>query len=303
MTELSQTILAHYQVRKTKKQKLRFIALLQQHFPQLQVQEGGFPKSRNLVLGDISTAKVVLTAHYDTCAQLPVPNFIAPKSPVLCVLYACLLMLPIFAAVFLFNLLLNLFTSSYWVHYWLSLATSLLLVSLLFLGPACKHTANDNTSGVITLCELLLTLTPQLREKTAFVFFDHEENGLIGSSHFRSRYKKQMQDKLLINFDCVSDGDHILVAASKAARTQHGHMLDAAFQPTETKSIVQAALEKIYYPSDQAGFHNAVAIAAMKRRPIIGYYLDKIHTAKDTNFDKTNIKLLCDCILRFLKQI
>ena len=32
------------------------------------------------VLGDPETAKVVFSAHYDTCARLPFPNFIAPKN-------------------------------------------------------------------------------------------------------------------------------------------------------------------------------------------------------------------------------
>ena len=78
MTELSREIFNRFQVRKTKKQKLAFIALLQKHIPSLQVQEAGLAKSRNLIVGDPQTAKVILGAHYDTCARLPFPNFITP---------------------------------------------------------------------------------------------------------------------------------------------------------------------------------------------------------------------------------
>ena len=88
MTELSKKILDAYQVRKTRKQKQAFTALLQQHIPNLQVQKMGFPKSHNLVVGDPKTAKVLLTAHYDTCAWLPFPNFITPKRPVISILYS-----------------------------------------------------------------------------------------------------------------------------------------------------------------------------------------------------------------------
>lgn len=55
-------------------------------------------------------------------------------------------------------------------------------------------------------------------------------------------------------------------------------------------------LEKVYYPSDHAGFHTALAVAALKQKPCIGYYMDRIHTNKDTVFDEANIQLLCKSI-------
>ncbi len=303
MTPLSKKIFDEYQVRKTKKQKQAFIALLKEHFPNLVVQEGGFPRCRNIIIGDIKEAKLILTAHYDTCAQLPFPNFIAPKNPLLSILYSILLVIPIVLVIFLLNWLLNFLTTDYWVHYFLSLACYLLLFFLLIAGPANKHTANDNTSGVITLCELLSVLTENERDKVVFVFFDHEETGLIGSSLFRSKYKKLMQDKLLINFDCVSDGDHILVCANKAARMGHADMLKEAFKPSDSKSILFTKSERTYYPSDQLGFKKAVAIAALKHKRFIGYYMDRIHTHKDTQMDKENIKLICEAVHDLLRAL
>ena len=303
MTPLSREILENYQVRKSKKQKLAFIELLQQYSPQLTVQKGGFPKCRNLIIGDVEKAKVVLTAHYDTCAQLPFPNFIAPENPLLSIGYAVLIVLPMIAIMFLLNFLLNLLTDHYWVHYWLSMAIWVGMLFLLVAGPANKHTANDNTSGVVVLCELLGTLTQEQREKVCFVFFDHEETGLIGSSFFRSKYKKVMKNKLLINFDCVSDGDRILVAASKGARKSYADLIKNSFDATETKSIIFANLEKLYYPSDQMGFKKGVAVAALKHKLLLGNYMDRIHTAKDTVFDQENIKLLCSSMLKLLQKI
>ncbi len=303
MTPLSQTILDSYQVRKTRKQKDAFIALMQRNFPHMQIQEGGFPKCRNLIIGDIQNAKVILTAHYDTCAQLPFPNFITPKNPLLSVLYSLLMIIPMFIVIYIINILVGLFSDNYWLHYWLSLVSYLGILILLFAGPANKHTANDNTSGVIVLCELLGTLNAAERAKAAFVFFDHEETGLVGSSLFRSRYKQAAKDKLLINFDCVSDGDNILVSASKAARRDCAALLKHSFLPSETKSILFTNAEKTYYPSDQISFKKAVAIAALKHKRFLGYYMDRIHTHRDTVFEKENIKLLCDSILRLLTQL
>lgn len=303
MTPLSRQILEQYQVRKTTKQKLAFIRLLQQSFPRLTVQEGGFPKCRNIIIGDVDTAKVVLTAHYDTCSQLPFPNFIAPENPLLSIAYSLVILLPVVCLMFLLRSLLYLLTDNFWCHYWLSMAIWLGALLLLIAGPANKHTANDNTSGVIVLCELLGALTREQQEKVCFVFFDHEETGLIGSSCFRSKYKKAMKDKLLINFDCVSDGDRILIAASKGARDSHGKLLKESFNPTESKTILFANLEKIYYPSDQVGFKKGVAVAALRHKPLLGNYMDKIHTSKDTVFDKENIKLLCTGISKLLHKV
>ena len=303
MTPLSRNIFENYQTRKTKKQKTAFIALLKQHFPEMQVQTGSFPRCRNLIIGDVETAKVVFTAHYDTCARLLFPNFIAPKNTLLCVAYSILICLPIFLGVWLVNLLMNLVTDSYWLHYWVSLVTCFGFLGLMIFGPANKHTANDNTSGVIVLCELLEVLPEPLRKKAAFVFFDHEETGLVGSALFRSKYKKQMQEKLLINFDCVSDGDTIMLALSKAARKDFGELADRCFPATEDKSILLTRAEKIYFPSDQLGFPVSIAVAALKKKPILGYYMDKIHTARDREFDQKNLKLLCESSLRLLQKL
>ena len=303
MTPLSQTILEKYQIRKTKTQKLAFIELLREHYPELQVQEGGLIKCRNIIIGDPENAQVVLAAHYDTCAAMPIPNFITPKRPLIAILYSLLIVIPIFAIVMLLNLGLNMFSDNYWLHSYLAIALYLGMLAMLVVGPANKHTANDNTSGVVTLCELMDRLPEKLRSKTAFVFFDHEETGLVGSYLFRRRYKTAMKNKLLINFDCVSDGDNLLLAATKAAKAAYGEQLRKAFVSNETKQVLIEELEKVYYPSDHSGFNVALAAAALKYKPFFGYYMDRIHTYKDTIFDEANIDLLCSGVEAFLEMI
>ena len=301
MTALSKTILENFQVRKTKKQKQAFIDLMQSHFPQMQIQEGSLIKCKNLVIGDPEKADVILSAHYDTCAALPLPNFITPQKPALTILYSLLLVIPLFAIMMVVNWGLNQLTQMYWLNYFLSIAVYFGLLSLLILGPANKHTANDNTSGVITLCELLDRLPQPLQDKVCFVFFDHEETGLIGSYAFRRKYKSAIKEKLLINFDCVSDGDHLLLAATKAANAAYEQQFKDAFIGDETKTVLLEQLEKVYYPSDHSGFPVALAAAALKKTKFIGYYMDRIHTHRDTQFDEANIDLLCSGVQRFLE--
>ena len=303
MTELSRIILQQYQVRKTKKQKLAFISLLQKHFPSALVQSGGFPKSRNIIVGDIEKAQVILTAHYDTCAWLPFPNFIAPKNPLLSVLYSLLICVPMIGLMFLARFLLGFVTDDPNIGFACAYLVMLFILALMMIGPANRHTANDNTSGVIVLSELLSTLSDAEKEKAAFVFFDNEEMGLLGSYLFRKKYKKLVANKLVINFDCVSDGDYIMVAANKAARKDLRDTIARSFLPAGNKSILQCRSETVFYPSDQANFPKSIAIAALHKRPLLGYCIGRIHTHRDTVFDKENITFLCRCVLRLLKKL
>ena len=303
MTELSKEILNRYQVRKTKKQKQAFAEFLQMHIPTLQVQEIGFPKSKNLIIGDPKTAKVLLTAHYDTCAQLPFPNFITPKRPLLSILYSFLVIIPWLILILLLNVLLTWLVTDYLFHYWVSLACYGLLMWMMLSGPACKHTANDNTSGVITLIEIYCALPDSLRDKVCFVFFDNEEKGVIGSAQFRKQYKKDMKEKLLINYDCVSDGDYFLLGISKKANQKYRVPIVQAFTSGERKTVMLENLKKVYYPSDQAGFPVAIAVAALKHSKIFGYYMDRIHTKRDTVFEEANISFLTEKTVTLFENI
>lgn len=303
MTPFSQLILSDWQVRKTKKQKLAFIRLMQSRFPELRVEESKIIHNRNLVAGDLETAEFILSAHYDTCAVLPFPNFIMPKNIPVTVLYSLLICVPFFLIAFGFNLLLALVTDSFFVHYWASLILIIgLLVLVFFLGVPNKHTANDNTSGVITLCELMERMPEELREKVLFVFFDNEENGLLGSAFFRKLHKKELGGKLILNFDCVSDGDEILLVVNKAARKKYGGRLEAAFPGTDEMTVHMEKSSSAMYPSDQAGFPLSVAVAAMKKLPLLGLYLDRIHTGRDRVFDERNIEYLCKSTIDFLSS-
>lgn len=303
MTELSRIVLESYQVRKTKKQKQAFAAFLQNYISQLQVQESGLFKCRNLVIGDPAAARVILGAHYDTCPQLPFPNFITPKKPLLSVLYSVLMVLPYLIVILLSKQLLNLLHLDFWTEYWISLAAYIFLLFLILDGPANPNTANDNTSGVITLLEIYQALSPEQRENVCFVLFDNEEKGLLGSAQFRKKYKKEIKNALMINFDCVSDGDHFLLAVSKPAKEKYGDALKSSFPCTDTKQILQENLKKVYYPSDQAGFPMAVAVASLKYKKPFGYYMDRIHTKRDTVFEEENIDYLKEHTIQLIESI
>lgn len=302
MTSISKEILEKYQVRKTRKQKTAFIEFLRAHFPELKVEEDALGYSRNIVIGNPDTAKAVFGAHYDTCAVMPIPNFIMPKSVLISVLYAFVLVIPMLLigsvvggvagyvfddsnATALFTLL------TYWG-----------ILFLLIFGPANKHTVNDNTSGVITLIEMMSAMTDEERAQSCFVFFDNEEKGLFGSAAFEKEYKETMKKKLLINFDCVSDGDYLMLIPNKKAFPEYSERLESAFADVTEKTVLIEKSKYVYYPSDQMNFKNNIGVASFKKSKL-GLYMDRIHTPKDTVMDERNIAVLVSGFRRFIETM
>ena len=302
MTELSREILRDWQVRKTKAQKQRFIEFLQSRLPGLTVEEGGWPHCRNLVLGDPDNTDVIFSAHYDTCARLPFPNFITPKNLLIYLLYQLLILIPFFASAGLLAwglIRLGVFAPLAIMLSWFAVLALILYVFIF--GPANPHTVNDNTSGVVTLCELITALSEEERAHCAFVFFDHEETGLFGSAFFHSRHKKAVKGRLVINFDCVSDGDHILIVQNSRAKKRTGSALGEAFSSVGDKRVHLCGPLGAFYPSDQINFPCAVAVAAMNKAPVLGLYMARIHTPQDNVCDERNFSFLVDGARRFLR--
>lgn len=305
MTGLSETIFRHYQMRKTKSQKQAFITLLEGQLPGLRVEEGGFPKSRNLVLGDPASARVIFTAHYDTCAQAPFPNLITPRNIPLYIGINLLVCLPFLAVYIPLLLLLKSLLGNHLLAFLLSYP--LFMAALIYVmmgGKPNPNTTNDNTSGVLTLIRIWESMTPQQREQACFVFFDNEEKGLLGSSRFRKAHKGvDWKKKLLVNFDCVSDGDHLLFVVPKAAKAAYGAALEASFTGAGEKETVFHSASTTIYPSDQGNFPLGVGVSSMNKKPFVGLYMDKIHTKRDTVMDEENLRLLAQGALSLMEKL
>ncbi len=308
MTETAKEILELYQVRKNKKQKTRFIEYASAKAVELGYEakiEKGYLGARNVVVGDVENAKVVYTAHYDTCAVLPFPNFITPKNFGIYLLYQILIVAVFFAAAFALGFAFG-FVGTFlklpeFVIRYSAMAVYWILLILMFAGPANRHTANDNTSGVITLFSIMEKLPAEQRNKVAFVFFDLEEAGLFGSMGFASKHNRAMKNKPLINFDCVSDGDNILFAIRRDA-AKLSDKITAAF-PENGKFKVHAQTKGVFYPSDQANFPLGIGVAALKSTRGGTLYMNRIHTVRDTVFEEENIEFLTNGAVRLTEII
>jgi len=314
MTETTKTILETYEIRKTKKQKTDFLQFVQNTAAAWGYDshiEKGWCGARNLVVGDPVQAKVVYTAHYDTCAVLPFPNFITPKHIEIYLLYQIAMVLVFMLVPMVIVMLLAGAAASAcgmeaettaFLTVWIGYAVMLVFLVLVAAGPANRHTANDNTSGVTTLLELMEKLPEDMRTDAAFIFFDLEEMGLFGSGGYASKHKKEMQDKLLVNFDCVSDGKNILLALQKKAE-KFKPVLQAAFTDTETFQV-EILQKGVFYPSDQANFPCGVGVASLKRSKKGNIlYMDRIHTGKDTVYQEENIVYLTEASIRLTEEM
>ena len=310
MTDAAKTVLTSYEVRKTKKQKEAFRAYLCRELEQLgyqpRIEQGrSLVTSHNVVAGDPEKARALLTAHYDTCAVLPFPNFITPRNPLVFLLYqlaAAALFVVLAIAVEVAVLLA--FDPPLWAALLAMYAALAFCIWWMLAGKANRRTANDNTSGVIALLEMAAALPPEDRDAVCFVWFDNEEKGLFGSSAFAAAHRRVRADTLVLNFDCVGDGDYLQFFPSRAVKRDGEAMalLEAAF-PSRGSKTVEVVRGFGLYPSDQARFRRGVGVAALKKAPVIGYYMDRIHTRRDTVLEEENVQLLRDGVLRLAGRI
>ncbi len=303
MTPIAQTVFDRFEIRKTKKQKADFRAwagsFATEHGYAVKEVRGSLG-AVNLVIGNPETAAVVFTAHYDTCAVLPFPNFITPKAPLIYLMYQVLISLLLLAPAFVVYGLLLTVTDPY-LAYWVFLLLLWGSLLLMIAGPANKHTANDNTSGTVAVLETMAAMPEALRKNAAFILFDLEEAGLLGSSGFAGKHKKAMAQKPIINMDCVSDGSHMLFAVRRKARPL-ADTLRRCYAGTEDITV-EVATRGFIYPSDQSAFPCGVGVAALKRGVAGILYMDRIHTKLDTIFEERNIAFLVDGAIQLTREL
>lgn len=289
-------VVKNYPVRKSKKQKRAFRADVTQWLQNLGYpvceEEGSF-HSCNLVIGDPQRARYLVTAHYDTCARLPFPNLITPCNFWTFLLYQifiCLmLMLPALAVGGLVGYLLHSFNIGYFLFVVLLWAA----IVLMLIGPANSSNVNDNTSGVVTLLEIARSIPELHRKNVCFVLFDLEEAGLIGSASYKKKHKREIPNQLVLNLDCVGEGDDIYFFPTAKLKKSKERLapLQKLAGDYGKKSIAVRTKGFSIYPSDQSNFPYGVGICALKRG-WAGLYLSRIHTPRDTVLDETNVNIL-----------
>ena len=307
MIERPMDVLKNFPVRKNKKQKQAFRDSVQSYAEGLgypvTIEKGSFG-SHNVVIGNPETAKYLVTAHYDTPARMPFPNLITPTNPVTYILYQFLVIGLYVVASILIGAVVIVVTDNQQLGTGIALLVYWVMLFLMLLGPANRNNANDNTSGVVTVLETAASMPEEYRDKVCFVLFDLEEAGLIGSAAYRKAHKKESDNQIILNCDCVGDGNEILLFPTAKLKKDSSKMelLRKMNASADEKSVTLHEKGFYVYPSDQKNFPLGVGIAAFRRSKLFGLYCDKIHTRKDTVLDEKNVSFLRDRLTEFVSS-
>ncbi len=293
---------AQFPVRKSKIQKAAFresvLTYAKQQGYECAIEKGSLGV-HNVVIGDAANAKYLITAHYDTPARMLFPNLITPCNFWAFIGYQLAITVLLILPAVVLGILAGVLLQNVWLG---ELAYFLLLFGelyLMLLGPANPNTANDNTSGVVTVLEIMRSLPEDARKYVCFVLFDLEEAGLIGSSAYRKTHKAQSDKQIVLNLDCVGDGDQIIMFPGNKLKKNDAALcwLKALEGNRGRKSITVRDKGFSIYPSDQKQFPLGVGIAAFHNNKIVGPYCSRIHTPKDTVLEAENVRLLRDALI------
>lgn len=301
MIRVPMDVVVQYPVRKSGKQKEAFrqdvISYCESLGYSVSVEKGSC-KSRNVVIGDPTKAKYLVTAHYDTCARLPFPNLITPCNLAIYLLYQFALVFGMLVISIGVGILTGFLTDSFVLAELVYMVLLLGMCAMMIVGPANPSNVNDNTSGVVTVLEIAKAMPEAQRGNVCFILFDLEEAGLIGSASYQKKHKKETRNQIILNLDCVGEGDEIMFfPTGKLKKDQEKIGRLTSFTGNYgTKSITLRTKGTSIYPSDQAHFPYGVGICALKRGKV-GPYLSRIHTPKDTILDEKNINILRTAII------
>lgn len=256
--------------------------------------------SVNVVAGDPDRAVVFLCAHYDTAARMLFPDFVSPTNvPAhICYHFAAGFLLVAAALAVSFAVCFPLHLPALMLPLFLVLAVIALGVSAY--GPANKRNANGNTSGVLAL----LAMARELKRdgRVCFLFLDNNEKNLLGASAFKKKHFTAADRALFLNFDCVGEGEHLLLMPSKHSRWDADLLAALREAFPDGEEMVSHVLDKglTYYPSDSRKFKFHVAVCACRRLAGLGYYIPHLRTGKDTALAEGNIAYIARSAARFL---
>ena len=301
---------ATYPIRRTEAQKSAFREYIVSRMSEFgycsKVETTADRKNQNVVIGDPATAKIVLTAHYDTPASAIFPNLMLPRNPLL--YYLCQL-LPLFLLVgiallggFLaslpFNKNMGVFLGVYIILYYA-------LFFICYRMRSNPHNANDNTSGVATVLTALANADPAHKASVAAILFDNEEKGKMGSKAYFKDHQAEMKQKPVINLDCVGYGEHIIFVAKEAAESDplYADLKDAFLQDSDDYQNHFYPMKGSNANSDYKSFPKGIGCMTCKRSRRGIYYTPHIHTTKDRYANPANITYIAERLSEFVNQI
>ena len=305
----AETLLTKFQIRMWKKQKLPFLDYCKAEFAKLGYDDSeiavhhnrnmfGFA-SRNLVVGK-PDADILFTAHYDT----PGNNGFLLFGSRLWGMTGTVVILPMFfVAIWLLRGQIAIPAT---IDFFIQIVLDILFIILLLtFFVQNKYNFNDNTSGVIGVFKMasIIGNDPELRQKCAFVLFDHEEVFLLGSrafSKWRKKHHPEKTNSTVINFDCIGNGD--LLNVMTKIKHEGWHKI-ADFLKTEGFNVIKTRNTLISANSDHSVFRKGISLSFWMRSLLGPIFIPRIHTKKDNICDINKIELLCSSVYKYINKL
>lgn len=259
-------------------------------------------KHSNIIIGELTKAELIFTAHYDTPAASLVPNMMFPANKVIGIVINILYPLAMaFLSLFVALLISGVMGLD---ERWGAIFYFILYFGLFYCTTRLvsnKHNKNDNTSGVAAV----MSLASEINDgRIAFVLFDNEEKGLLGSKAFSKEHKNIINDKLVINFDCVGNGDQmIFIVKEKVEKHELYEILKSVIVSSEGFEVHHLPAKKSLGNSDHKNFDCGIGVMASKRAKIVRFFTGRIHTSRDTVASSENIYFLADIMKNFISKI
>ncbi len=262
----------------------------------------------NLIFGDPAAARVIFTAHYDTPRRGLVPNLMLVTNPVLSFGYKLgipLVMLGIavgaaFGAKALLGLDFELIKDRI-LMLAVYMAVYFGLFYLLLRGPANPHNRNDNTSGTAAVMEILRRQKEGSR--IACILFDDEEKGKKGSKAYAAAHPDIKESTLIVNLDCVGNGDCAVFSVSDGAESSP--LCEKLREAVSRKGLKAEffSSRRARMNSDHKSFSRSIGVCVCSRSRLAGYYTGRIHTARDTVAEPETVLHLAETLSDFAGRI
>ena len=241
-------------------------------------------------------AELLISAHYDTAATIGIPDLRIPRNFPVYILSQGAVLLGMLLISLLIGTAVGLATKS---GDWLILTfffAYLALMLLMMFGAANKHNVNDNTSGIAALLETMQRLSPEVREKTAFILFDHQETGSRGAKSYGAQHVEVQTMKLLVDLNCVGDGDTFVISAPKMAQDKPEY---AAVRESLEENAMASGVSTQFFgragvqgAGDYRRFVCGVGVSAYHHSAGVGLITGRIHTSCDTVCRQENLDYL-----------
>lgn len=269
-----------------------------------QIEQNDKGRQQNIVVGDPEHAEVIFTAHYDTPANILLPDIQIPRNYPVYLLHQIAIIGGMLLLSFIVGAAAGLASQSGDVMILGFFGAFLALMLVQIYGPANKNNVNDNTSGVAALLELMSRIPEENRSKTSFILFDNMEKGRKGSKAYARDHLEVQHTRFVVNLDSVGVGDTFVAAASSlAARMPQYTKLEKVLLARQERNVAFHSSVTTRGNSDHRSFKCGVGITAYRRVSGIGLYLGDLHTTRDTQADQGNITCLAQAFAELVSQL